>query len=230
MIKKGLKNYIMGLTLLFILFVVDQAAIIFLGSHGDILGQFSIILKITSLILMGMAVYFTYFIYNKTLNKNSLKINNQTFNWKKALFIVLALVASYVLMNLAQTLLHIEHTGNQSMLNSAFKKNKIYIFIMIVFYAPIIEELMFRGVLFNFLLSKEFVNKNNEKIFQILCILISSFLFAFAHTMEFSKELAIYGSMGLVFSVSYLFTKDIKVNIGVHFLSNLIAGILMLIN
>lgn len=228
MILKLLKNYSLGILLLLGAFIIDQIPMSFIGIPGQHVVWVNTLITIWSLSMMILAIYTIYIVYQKTLKNNIMKIDNTSFSLKKGLIVIGALITSYVVVNVTTSWLHVEQTSNQNILNEVFKNNKMMIFIVIVFYAPIIEELIFRGLFFNFLLSKEFVTKNNEIIFKILCVLLSSFLFAFVHTMGINKELAVYWPMGLILSSVYLFTKDIKANILVHFLNNFIAGLFMI--
>ncbi|MDO5847998.1 MAG: type II CAAX endopeptidase family protein [Methanobrevibacter sp.] len=86
--------------------------------------------------------------------------------------------------------------------------------ISTIIIAPVSEELVFRGVIFNRL---------NKRINVILAILISSILFGLCHD---------YGGMfsafifGICMCILYIKTDNIFVPMGAHFLNNLISEIL----
>lgn len=112
---------------------------------------------------------------------------------------------------------------NQETLNEAIKNYPIIISFLTILYAPIAEELMFRGVF------KEFIKK------KIPFIIISGFTFGLMHIIDdFTsyKELLyifVYGTMGCYLAYLYYKTNNIFSNITFHFLQNALATIIMLI-
>lgn len=80
-----------------------------------------------------------------------------------------------------------------------------------VILAPVVEELLFRGVLFNRL---------NEKMSLILAMLISSLLFGLFHGLGVAQFV-----FGLCMCVVYLKTRNIMVPIIIHIMNNLFAVI-----
>ena len=90
------------------------------------------------------------------------------------------------------------------------------IFISAVILAPIWEETVFR------LAGKNLI-KN-----PILFVVITTCMFAFIHTVNFSIVSSMnYLFFGLVFSVSYLVLKDIRILMITHFLWNLMVSIII---
>ncbi|MEE1336448.1 CPBP family intramembrane glutamic endopeptidase [Methanobrevibacter sp.] len=83
--------------------------------------------------------------------------------------------------------------------------------------APIIEELVFRGVLFNRLKIRTGI---------IPAMIISSFIFAIGH--EFGGMTSAF-LFGICMCILYLKTDNILIPMGVHFLNNTVATILNLI-
>jgi len=86
--------------------------------------------------------------------------------------------------------------------------------ISVVILAPIWEETAFR------MAGKNLI-KNG-----VLFVVITSLLFAFIHTVNFSiVDNLDYFISGVLFSVLYLITKDIRIPIGAHFLFNLVSAV-----
>ena len=91
--------------------------------------------------------------------------------------------------------------------------------------APILEELLFRGLVFRSLRDKS----------KWLAIFASSFLFGFLHIYSalFAGDLSqliylfSYGGMGFAFSYAYEKRKTICVPILMHMINNLVAIILL---
>lgn len=86
-----------------------------------------------------------------------------------------------------------------------------------VFFAPIIEELIFRKI---------FISLYRSKAGKIAGALFGSFIFAWAHTSasRFSCLMT-----GLIFSAIYLWTGNIKITIWIHMLSNFFATVIWFI-
>ena len=91
--------------------------------------------------------------------------------------------------------------------------------------APVVEELIFRGLVINYFFRQSWWWAS---------IILSGFLFAVPHTMNLSTNIAdllafmIYMSMGMVLAYVYKKTGDIQSNIMIHFLNNLISMIPLL--
>ena len=117
----------------------------------------------------------------------------------------------------------LDSATNQIALNSLFSKTPILVIVLAVIYAPIAEELMFRGVFRKFL--------NNKWIF----ILTSGILFGLAHVIDDFKDtkellfILVYSSLGCFLSSAYYKTNNIFANILFHFIQNSLAVIGMII-
>ena len=83
-----------------------------------------------------------------------------------------------------------------------------------IIFAPIVEELVFRGVLFNRLKIRTGI---------IPAMLISSFLFAIGHDFGGMTSAFLFG---ICMCILYLKTDNILIPMSVHFINNLVATIL----
>jgi len=89
--------------------------------------------------------------------------------------------------------------------------NLFYFFLMVII-TPIIEEILYRGIIFNFFLKKYSV---------LISITLSSLIFAIIHLKFFGiGYLFLYG---LLFGFAYYKTKSLFTPILLHFLINLMA-------
>lgn len=117
----------------------------------------------------------------------------------------------------------LDNPTNQSALNDMFKSVPIFVIILAVIYAPIAEELMFRGIFRKFI--------NNKWLF----ILTSGILFGLAHVIDDFKNvkellfILVYSSLGCFLSSLYYKTNNIFTNIMFHFIQNSLAVIGMII-
>lgn len=90
------------------------------------------------------------------------------------------------------------------------------IFILLIScVGPILEEYVFRKVLFGEIYNKI---KGNRIVAFLIASIISSLLFALAH--DDMKFILIYFGMGMLFSLAYVLTKRIAVPILIHMFQN----------
>lgn len=111
---------------------------------------------------------------------------------------------------------------NQQVLNDMFKKVPIVTLLLSTLYAPFVEENIFRLSLSKIL--------KNKTIF----IIVSGFLFGTLHMIDkfisFYDLLYIfqYSALGICLAKAYSDSKNIFVSIGMHFIQNFIAAMLVL--
>jgi membrane protease YdiL (CAAX protease family) len=106
------------------------------------------------------------------------------------------------------------------MFKEAFAMNpNLLIFLMIVIAAPILEELLFRGIILDGLLNKQS---------PITAILISSTLFAFVHLNPWQFVSALF--LGVLSGWVYYKTKSISLSIIIHATNNFVGFLIMFIN
>lgn len=93
--------------------------------------------------------------------------------------------------------------------------------------APIIEEIIFRGVLFITILSASSYLQNktkiqNDKLGLISFCIFSSLLFGFVHVAKAYDIENIWGYLvsGIILSLVFVFTRDIKIVIAIHMIGN----------
>ena len=130
--------------------------------------------------------------------------------------ITIGIVMIYGISIVANMIINFVFCGNNGALLMAFQS---------VILAPILEELLFRGLVFRSLRDKS----------KWLAIFASSFLFGFLHIYSalFAGDLSqliylfSYGGMGFAFSYAYEKRKTICVPILMHMINNLVAIILL---
>ena len=120
---------------------------------------------------------------------------------------------------------HANTSSNQLLFESLLDKGLILMIIQSVILAPIVEEVIFRGLIFRTLRD---YNKYMAHFVSALCfgfIHIYSGLFAGDLTQLF--YLLSYGGSGLAFSYAYEARKTIVAPIIIHMVNNLIAVIVL---
>lgn len=137
--------------------------------------------------------------------------------WLKAL-LTIGIIS--IIINL---ITNIETSTNQKNLNEMFDALPILVAVLTMIYAPIVEELMFRGVF------RKFFNK------KYVFILISGISFGALHVIDdFQSTLEllyilVYSTLGIYLASLYYKTNNICTNIYLHFFQNTISVIGMLI-
>lgn len=145
---------------------------------------------------------------------------------------VLIFSGSMLLVNIIVGVLYtvisgVETTENQEAIAQILDTNLFYTFFTVNIFAPIVEELVFRGGLYNIFL------KTNGKY---MALFLSSSIFGFLHVfsalmsqnyMEIFAGLA-YVAIGLVIGVAYYKTNNILICIGIHFVNNFVSFLSML--
>lgn len=131
--------------------------------------------------------------------------------WGKAL--VLIMITTIIIQLTTNT----TQANNQIALQNSFNSNPVFIALLAMFYAPIAEELMFRGVLRKFI--------KNKKIF----VIVSGVVFGLMHVIDDSKTLAefsyvfVYSILGIYLAGIYAKTNNLCTNIFMHFMQNTLS-------
>ena len=138
--------------------------------------------------------------------------------WGKAL--VLVAIAA-IIINITTNKMK---ANNQIALQNSFNSNPVFIALLAMFYAPIAEELMFRGVFRKFI--------KNKKLF----VIVSGVVFGLMHVIDDSKTLAefsyvfVYSILGIYLAGIYAKTNNLCTNIFMHFMQNTLSVIGMILS
>lgn len=139
-------------------------------------------------------------------------------SWK---LIGLTFLGIFVIKYIGGIILTLEgqsNTANQSALVNA-NMNPLVLIVFAVIAAPIVEELVFRGIL----MGKVF-NPNS-----IIGMLVSALLFGWAHGPTNLGSWIIYAGMGLGLAYLYRRTHKLEHTIALHMINNYIGVIFMLL-
>lgn len=217
-----IKNMIIGFGVLFLYLIASAMPYDFIGLLGINYNNLNIILKQIYLLTYEVALtLIIIYIYRKDFIpnfKNFIKNNINYFKkYIKYWFLMLGLMIS---SNLIITLFTTTTTSqNQQTIVETLGQAPIYTFIITVFIAPILEELVFR-----LSFRKIFAHTN------ILFIIFSGLLFGSMHvlgTLENFIDLLFiipYSIPGFIFAYVYTKSKNIFIPISLHFIHN---GIMM---
>ncbi|ERJ52665.1 CPBP family intramembrane metalloprotease [Lactiplantibacillus plantarum] len=139
---------------------------------------------------------------------------------------VLTIVGLFILVELGNVLagLIVKQTPeNQVILDKVFTTSPVINVVMMAVLAPIVEELIFRGLMYRWL----FPRVTNWVSFTV-ALVFSSLVFALAHTLSFSPALLAYLPIAVVLTFTYVWFNDIRYSIALHIINNSLAMVGML--
>lgn len=182
---------------------------------------------ICSLVSFIFAIYLL-----KDFIKDNIKRFKENFLDNILYSMTIGIVLMYVVSIVANLLINLilggssNDSANQLLFETYMKKNAILMIIQSVILAPVLEELLFRGLIFRSL-------RDRGKVFAFA---LSSFLFGFLHIYSalFAGDLTqlvyllSYGGMGFVLTYAYEVKGNVCVPILIHMLNNLIAVLVLI--
>ena len=164
-------------------------------------------------LLAGIFTFVTYKWYKTgtvTIEKTALN----KYIWLPALVWVLVIVVENFLPN--------DPSANQQMVDQLAQDQPLFTFFMAVVFAPLTEELTFRGMLARYV----FPQQDNIKQ-TALFLLVSTVLFALAHFPGTPLQFLVYASLGFSMGLAYISKGGLAYSIALHALNNLIAFLMI---
>ena len=210
---KTLKN-IGWFTLAFLSFImvysfIQSMAQVALGAGAPIYGVLPLYI-----LLAGAYCYFVY----KWYKMSPVTIGTTGLNrylWLPALVWFLVIIAQFFLPE--------DPSANQQIITELALRQPIFSFFLIVVFAPLTEELIFRGMLACFL----FPRQDNVKQ-TTLFLLVTSIIFALVHFPGTPQQFLVYGSLGFSLGLAYVSKGGLAYSIALHALNNLIGFLMIL--
>ena len=209
---KTLKN-IGWFTLAFLSFLMVYSFIQGVGLAALILGAPSYVAVPVYVLLAGIFTFVTYKWYKTgtvTIEKTALN----KYIWLPALVWIFVIVAENFLPN--------DPSVNQKMVEELTHNQPLFSFFMVVVFAPLTEELTFRGMLARFV----FPQQDNIKQTAIF-LLVSSLIFALVHFPGTPLQFLVYASLGFSMGLAYISKGGLAYSIALHALNNLIAFLMI---
>ena len=210
---KTLKN-IGWFALAFLSFIMIYTFIQGVGVAAMKLGAPDYVFVPVYVLLAGIFTFVTYKWYKTgtvTIEKTALN----KYIWLPALVLALVIVAQFFLPN--------DTSVNQQMVEELTHNQPLFSFFMVVIFAPLTEELTFRGMLARYV----FPQQNNIKQ-TALFLLVSSIIFALVHFPGTPLQFLVYASLGFSLGLAYISKGGLAYSMALHALNNLI-GFLMII-
>ena len=209
---KTLKN-IGWYSLAFLSFLMVYSFIQGVGLAALILGAPNYVAVPVYVLLAGIFTFVTYKWY-KTGTVTIEKMALNKYIWLPALVWVLVIVAENFLPN--------DPSVNQQMVDQLAQEQPLFAFFMAVVFAPLTEELTFRGMLARFV----FPQQDNVKK-TALFLLVSSLIFALVHFPGTPLQFLVYASLGFSMGLAYISKGGLAYSIALHALNNLIAFLMI---
>ena len=214
-------NYVKRIFSIFILFIISQIGITAFGVIKQLsldAGEKNLNISSTLVTVILVVINILFLIY-LAKRMNIIKTNHPFLTKKNILIILVATLIDRGIAIGGTLLLNMQGhttTANDSPLIKLFSGvSPVLVVLLLGIAAPIMEEIVFRGGIIGYLV------ENNA----LLAILISSFLFGIIHGPTNFISFGMYFFMGIILSVSYYKTKDLRVSISIHFLNNLFPAI-----
>lgn len=166
---------------------------------------------VATIVLLIIAASIIIFVF-----KRAQKFSTQKFTKSTWMIVGLGTILT-LLINVATVPFMRSTNDNVEALKLIANNSMVILIIFTIFVAPILEEILFRGIFMNWF----FVDR------PFLSILISGLLFGYVHAPFAADTDWIYALskilLGIVLAGVYYRTKNIKADITVHFLNNLLA-------
>ena len=164
--------------------------------------------------LAGVYVYYVYKWYRKTPVSIAVSGFNR-FIWLPALVWFLSIVVQFFLPN--------DPSVNQQTATDLTLTQPLFSFFATVIFAPLTEELIFRGMLARYLFPKQDSSKQT-----LIFLLVSSALFALIHFPGDVQQFFVYFSLGFSLGLAYISRKGLVYSISLHALNNLVSFLMIL--
>lgn len=203
--------------------IVDNSSSIWVFDSSN--PYYTEILCMTQMMFNIPLVGFFIFILRKELSSD---IKNFRKNAKKFFgYIIIGLFACYLLTTVVGTIYELLGiTGvsdNQTTINDAlYSSAKVPMILSVILFAPFVEEILFRKLLFGTVEEK-------FKLKPIIAIIASTLVFSLIHVSGDGNLIYIFQYIPLAFVITYSYYisgRNIYVPIGIHFLNNLISILL----
>lgn len=113
----------------------------------------------------------------------------------------------------------VPNSGNEVAINTLLRSSHITMLLIVNLAAPIVEELIFRGLLMNVAF------RWRTKASDIFNIVLSSVAFAIVHAPTNLFDFCTYAGLGLGLALTYTRTRDVRYGMVMHIINNLVASL-----
>ncbi|MGQ7366619.1 lysostaphin resistance A-like protein [Streptococcus suis] len=167
---------------------------------------------------LPLLIGFSYLLWKVLYPRKTMQLTLDKPWLKQIAYPLLAYLVYFIL----QFLLPVPESDNQKNAVAFIQSAPIHSFFMVVIFAGIFEELIFRGFLATY-----FFPKLSDVKSVLLYGLVSGTLFSFVHGPATLPQFLIYFTMGVIFAWIYLVKQDIRYPMALHMLNNGISYLMI---
>ena len=200
--------------LAFLSFLFIYGIVLSMAVEALKLGASAYVVTLLYVALAGVYVYYVYKWYRKTPVSIAVSGFNR-FIWLPALVWFLSIVVQFFLPN--------DPSVNQQTATDLTLTQPLFSFFATVIFAPLTEELIFRGMLARYLFPKQDNSKQT-----LIFLLVSSVLFTLIHFPGDVQQFFVYFSLGFSLGLAYISRKGLVYSISLHALNNLVGFLMIL--
>lgn len=168
-------------------------------------------------LISNLSFYTIVFLYLKQKLKSFHPLNLENFNWLVFCKLSLIFIPYIILIGVLSILINISGFAEE-VFENIFQQNQLIFFLNFVILAPIMEELIFRGVLFSYLL---------KYAPQRQAVLFSSLLFGLTHGSPDQMVSATLG--GIFLAYTCIKSNALVVPILFHAINNSLSFLVMIL-
>lgn len=211
------------LTIFFILDQIIAGLIVFKQIHKLTLGQLKIWQIIFYLSALIIIIFMLWRYYQQLKHNNYLKYRPHFPSIRDFGIIFIGLISIFAMefvMGIVCQTLHMplaSSSANQQLVNHLSQDNPQAMFWFGVVFAPMMEELIFRGFFFNYFFKKM------HGFQTVFAIILDGCIFGYMHEQTHFLIWLVYTMLGCILAVCYYQSKNIYVSMSIHMLNNLIA-------
>lgn len=180
----------------------------------------SIFLQSAMSICAIIVAFIIYYIVSRLCKSNiNISVKNITNNlgFKDITYILLLLFTIISITYLADQL-HQDASANQAIVNYYLHNSQIYTSVLVILVSPVVEESVFRKLIFNM-----FDITTNNLVNNMLSLIFSTVSFCLIHVPNNLQSLIIYGCSGLILCLAYIFKKRLVHPVTLHMIVNIIS-------
>lgn len=221
-------KFIKHIALIVLYFIVYQLGAVFLmaglGSQSisdvpaNLVENVVVVMSVLGVIILAI---FSVLLWKFVYSRKTIEYGVES-RWFHKLYWPILLYFAFLLV---QFLLPIPESNNQKIVVEFILSYPIWAFFSVVVFAPILEELIFRGILANYFFPKMTTMKG-----VCLFLAVSGTLFSLVHGPTTLPQFLIYFVMGLDLGWFYLIKRDLRYPIVVHAINNLLSFALLLMS
>lgn len=160
---------------------------------------------------LPLLIGFSYLLWKVLYPRKTMQLTLDKPWLKQMAYPLLAYLAFFIL----QFLVPVPETDNQKHVIAFVQSAPVHSFFLVVIFAGIFEELIFRGFMATY-----FFPKLSDVKSVMLYGLVSGTLFSFAHGPASLPQFLIYFSMGVILAWLYLVKQDIRYPMALHIFNN----------